>query len=71
MYANIKYKGKIYRIQKLPYEPLEQVMDRGWFIINKINNDNNDDNDDNNDYDSVYAESLKWIHEKYIKVKYL
>lgn len=65
MYANIKYNGKIYRIKKLPYETNEQVMDRGWYIINKINNDNS------LNYDNVYAESLKWIHEKYIKVKYL
>ena len=66
MYENIKYNGKIYRIEKLPYETNEQVMDRGWYIINKLNS-----NQEQLDYDTIYADSLKWIHEKYIKVKYL
>ena len=41
-------------------------MDRGWYIINKLNS-----NQEELDYDTIYADSLKWIHEKYIKVKYL
>ena len=49
------------RLLKEPFETDEQAMDRAWWIANRkaVGSDGND-----------IAESLKWVYQKYLKVKY-
>jgi hypothetical protein len=63
-YAILKYRGHIYRVQKQPFESQEQVMDRAWYIAKNINSEKSN-------YEQVYFQSLEWVYEKYLKVKYL
>lgn len=62
--ATIKYNGKIYRIEKLPFETQEQVMDRLWYIVKNLQSDSIEE------YKSVLTDSIQQIYEKYLKVKY-
>jgi len=58
------------RLLKAPFETDEQAMDRAWWIANRkavVGGDaqavaGSDGND--------IAESLKWVYQKYLKVKY-
>lgn len=62
-HAVLRYRGKMYRIEKLPYETQEQVMDRLWYIIKHMDTDHLT-------YEDAYHRSLQWVYEKYLKVKY-
>lgn len=55
-YCILRKKGRIFRTKKAPFETNEQAMDRLWYISSNP--------------ETTYAESLKWIYEKYIGVKY-
>lgn len=48
--------GRIYRIKKAPFETNDQATERLWFIANNPGKTNED--------------SLKWMYEKYIGVRY-
>lgn len=58
-YAILRHNGKLYRIQKQPFETEEQAMDRLWYIVNN-----------EGDVSKVILQSLQWMYEKYYKVKY-
>lgn len=51
----IRHQGVIYRIAKQPFETDEQAHDRGWWLIKNGGSVN---------------DSLKWMYEKYLRVKY-
>jgi len=48
------------RLLKAPFETDEQAMDRAWWIASRKDAD----------ADADIAESLKWVYQKYLKVKY-
>ena len=52
------------RLLKAPFETDEQAMDRAWWIASRK------DADADADADADIAESLKWVYQKYLKVKY-
>jgi hypothetical protein len=52
---NIYYSGKIYIIDKEPYETNEDVYMRGWYIVKNYNNFN---------YDELISMSKIYINEK-------
>jgi len=60
-YCVLKTNGRMIRLLKAPFETDEQAMDRAWWIANRkaVGSDGND-----------IAESLKWVYQKYLKVKY-
>jgi len=60
--AVLKYNGKIYRVQRQPFETEEQVIDRLWYIVKHENVESK--------FEEVVSNSLKWMYEKYYKVKY-
>ena len=60
-YSILRYKGRIYRIEKQPFETHEQLMDSTWYIAKHMNSTN---------YKKIFLESLQWMYEKYFKVKY-
>jgi len=53
----------MYRVEKLPYETQEQVMDRLWYIIRNMETHQLS-------YEEAYHRSLQWVYKKYLKVKY-
>ena len=63
-YAILKYGGKMYRVEKQPFESNEQVMDRAWYIAKKM------ETEKTLTYESACSESLKWLYSKYLKVAY-
>ena len=48
-------KGRIYIINKEPYETVGDVYKRGWYIINNIKTDNSDNSDN---YTKLYSLSI-------------
>ena len=48
-------KGRIYIINKEPYETVGDVYKRGWYIINNIKTDNSDKSDN---YTKLYSLSI-------------
>lgn len=55
-YCILRKQGKIYRIKKAPFETNEQAMDRLWFLSSH--------------QEASVSDSLKWVYQKYLKVKY-
>ena len=48
-------KGRIYIINKEPYETIGDVYKRGWYIINNIKSDNSDNSEN---YTKLYSLSI-------------
>ena len=48
-------KGRIYIINKEPYETVGDVYKRGWYIINNIKSDNSDNSEN---YTKLYSLSI-------------
>lgn len=59
----IRYNGHIYRVEKLPFETTEQIMDRAWYIAKLIENEHIT-------FETACNKSRKWLYQKYLKVKY-
>jgi hypothetical protein len=59
----IFFNGKIYSINKEPFETNENTYMRGWFIIKNYNIYNN--------YDELVSRSFIYINEKNNKMIYL
>jgi len=55
-YCILRKQGKIYRISKAPFETNEQCMDRLWYLSSNP--------------DASVEDSLKWVYQKYLKIKY-
>lgn len=62
-HAVLRHAGSIYRIEKLPFETQEQVMDRLWYIVRLVQTEHID-------FQTAFHRSLQWVYEKYLKVKY-
>lgn len=63
-YVILRSHGKIYRIERSPFESHERTMDRGWFIIDK-------NPVSAEDFARAEAESHRWANEKYCGMKYV
>lgn len=61
MLAIVKYKGRIFRVPKQPFETQEQAMDRAWYIATHY--------DPNIPYPQQENQSLQWMYEKYLGCK--
>lgn len=57
----IRYRGRLYRIAKAPFEPEERAADRAWWIAKSgavgITPE-------------IVSQSHKWANEKYFGMKY-
>lgn len=51
-------KGRIYIINKEPYETIGDVYKRGWYIINNIKSDNSDNSENSENYTKLYSLSI-------------
>jgi hypothetical protein len=60
----LRHRGRIYRVEKLPFESQEQAMDRTWYIATRLATDAEAK------YESVCFDSLKWVYTKYLQVSY-
>ena len=51
-------KGRIYIINKEPYETVGDVYKRGWYIINNIKTVKTDNSDKSENYTKLYSLSI-------------
>jgi hypothetical protein len=62
-YVIIRNQGKIFRIERSPFETHERTMDRGWFIVDR-------NPQTAAELAQAEAESHRWANEKYCGMKY-
>ena len=65
-YVSIKYAGKLFKINKAPYETEENAYDRAWYIAKNLMTS------ENNDKSWIEKDGLShiWANEKYFHMKY-
>jgi hypothetical protein len=66
VFVVLKHRGRIYRVEKLPFESQEQAMDRAWYIATRLATDAKAEAN----YENVCFDSLKWVYTKYLHVSY-
>ena len=59
--ATIKYKGKIFRVTKQPFETHEQHLDRAWYMALHYT--------PTLSYSQLEDQALQWMYEKYLGCK--
>ena len=62
MFSTVRYRGKIWRVQKQMYESEEQAKDRAWFIAKEL--------PESMDPIEKESRSRMWANEKYFGMKY-
>jgi hypothetical protein len=58
----IRYKGRIFKIEKGPFEPSERAADRAWYVVKQL--------DAGGVVHEVVSDSHKWCNDKYLGMQY-
>lgn len=59
----IKSNGRLYRIPRMPHEPMAQVYERGWFIVEQTSHLAKDQITIEKQ-NQVQNDSFEWVHTK-------
>lgn len=69
----IRYKGRIYRVEKQPFENNHLAHERAWYIVTRwavVAKGQQGQAKITADYERLVAESCRYINEKYLGMRY-
>lgn len=62
----VYHNGKLFRIERIPFETDEQAYDRAWYVALHAN----ESNQLNKSFKQQLSEASRWVNEKYLGMKY-